>query len=189
MGTPSVGKTAVSQKVASKLNALHIDLAELVKKEKLTSGVDNKRKTLIADKAKLSKRVQQIIRQKGQDKDIIVDGHYASDIVPAEQITKVFVLRRHPEELKKLMAIRGFKGSKLWENLAAEILDVCLYDAIKAAGLNKVCEIDVTSKKTEEVANDIILILTNKKPCITGIVDWLGNLEQKKQLDNYLKAF
>jgi len=133
--------------------------------------------------------VQQIIRQKGQDQDIVIDGHYATDVVPAGNITKVFVLRRHPEELKKLMTIRGFKGQKLWENLAAEILDVCLYDTIKAAGFNKVCEIDVTGKKIEEVADDIVSILNQKKPCLAGMVDWIGKLEQEKRLDQFLREF
>jgi len=189
MGSPSVGKTSVSNQLASKLNALHIDLGELVTKEKLTSGVDKKRGTLIADRAKLSKRVQKIMRQHGQDQDIIVDGHYGTDVVPARNITRVLVLRRHPEELKKLMETRGFKGRKLWENLAAEILDVCLYDAIKAVGLDKVCEIDVTGKKTEEVVNDIVSILDAKKPCTVGVVDWLGKLEREKRLSEFLKEF
>jgi len=189
MGSPSVGKTAVSQRLASKLNAFHVDLAELVTKEKLTSGVDKKRGTLIADSAELSRRVQQIMREHGQDQDIIVDGHYATDIVPARNITRVFVLRRHPEELKKLMETRGFKGHKLWENLTAEILDVCLYDAIKAVGLKKVCEIDVTGKKIEEVVSDILSILDGKKPCTVGTVDWLGKLELEKRLDQFLKEF
>ena len=189
MGSPCVGKTAVSQQLASKLNALHIDLAELVTKEKLTSGVDKKRETLIADRAKLSKRVQQIIRQHRQDRDIIIDGHYATDIVPARNITKVFVLRRHPEELKKLIEKRGFKERKIWENLAAEILDVCLYDAIKATGFDKVCELDVTGKAIGEVVSDVISILNRKKPCMVGVVDWLGKLEQERRLDEFLKEF
>jgi len=164
-------------------------LAELVTKEKLTSGVDKKRGTLVANKAKLSRRVQQIMRQHGQGRDIIAEGHYATDTVPARNITRVFVLRRHPEELKRLMEIHGFEGRKLWENLAAEILDVCLYDAVKAVGFSKVCEIDVTSRKIEEVVSDIVSILDEKKPCTAGIVDWLGKLEREKRLDEFLKEF
>jgi len=189
MGSPCVGKTTVSQRLASKLNGLHIDLAELVIKEKLSSGVDKKRETLVADRAKLSKRVQQITRQHRQYRDIIIDGHYATDIVSAKKITKVFVLRRHPEDLKKLMEKRGFKERKIRENLAAEILDVCLYDAIKAVGFDKVCELDVTGKANGEVVSHIVAILDERKPCTVGVVDWLGKLEQEKSLDEFLKEF
>jgi adenylate kinase len=164
-------------------------LGELVTRERLASGVDKKRGTLIADRARLSKRVQQIMRQNRQDRDVIIDGHYATDIVPARNITRVFVLRRHPEKLKKLMEKRGFKKQKIWENLAAEILDVCLYDAIKAAGLDKVCELDVTGKTIGKIVDDIVSILDEKKPCVVGVVDWLGKLELEKRLDEFLKEF
>lgn len=189
MGTPCVGKTSVSSQLATELNALHIDLGELVTREKLSSGVDKTRGTLIADRAKLSRRVREIIKRQGMNRDIIVDGHYATDLVPANDVTKVFVLRRDPEELKNLMETRGFKGRKLWENLAAEVLDTCLYDAVKAVGLNKVCEIDVTSRKIEEIISDIVSILDEKKPCTVRIVDWLGKLEHENRLDEFLKEF
>lgn len=184
-----MGKTSVSNQLAVELNALHIDLGMLVKKEKLSSGVDKTRKTLIFDRAKLAKRVHQITAQQGQNRDVIIDGHYAADVVSKRKITKVFVLRRHPEELKKTMEARGFKDRKLWENLAAEILDVCLYDAMKGAGVNKVCEIDVTGRRIDEVVKEIISILNEKKLCVTGIVDWLGKLELEKRLDEFLKEF
>jgi adenylate kinase len=189
IGSPCVGKTTVSKQLANKLNALHIDLNELAIKEKLTVGTDNERDTLIADDAKLSRRVHQIIRQKGQVQNIIIDGHYATDVVPIEKITKVFVLRRNPKELEKLMRKRGYKGRKIGENLAAEILDICLDDALKSVSVGKVCEIDVTGKGTAEVANEVVSILNNSKPCTVGIVDWLGKLEQEKSLDAFLKEF
>jgi len=189
MGTPCVGKTWVSRQLASELNALHVDLGELVKGEKLSSGVDKKRGVLVADRAKLSRRVREIIEQVGKNRDVVVDGHYATDIVSSESVSKVFVLRRHPGELKQLMEQRGFGGRKLWENLAAEILDVCLSDAVNAVGFGKVCEVDVTGRKVEDVVDDILLVLKGKKPCISGVVDWLGRLEEEKQLDMYLKEF
>jgi len=189
MGTPCVGKTSVSSQLADKLNALHIDLGELVTKEKLSSGVDRTRGILIADRAKLSRRVREIIKSEGTNRDIIVDGHYAIDIVSSKKVTKAFVLRRDPEELKQLMEARGFRGRKLWENLAAEILDICLYDAVKAVGLNNVCEIDVTGRKIEEITSEIVSILEEKKPCMVGIVDWLGKLERQNRLDEFLKEF
>lgn len=189
MGTPCVGKTSVSSLLATELNALHVDLGELVKIEKLSSGVDKIRGTLIADQTKLSRRVREIIEHQGMNRDVVVDGHYATDIVPLEDVTKVFVLRRDPIELKHLMEKRGFRGRKLWENLAAEILDICLSDAVKAVGLGKVCEIDVSGRRTKEVVNDIISILDGKKQCTVGIVDWLGKLEVANRLGEFLKEF
>jgi len=101
----------------------------------------------------------------------------------------VFVLRRDPSELKAFMENRGFKERKLWENLAAEILDVCLWDAVSACGSDKVCEIDVSRKKIEEVVEDMILMLERRKKCRVGVVDWLGKLEGEGLLHEFLKPF
>jgi adenylate kinase len=189
MGTPGVGKTLISRHLAERINAMHIDLGELVKRERLTTGTDKGRKTLIVNKQKLSKRVQEIIKRQKKESSIIIDGHYATDVIPPRDVTKVFVLRRHPEELKQMMEKRGFKNRKLWENLAAEILDVCLYDAIKACGTDKVCEMEVTGKNAKKVVDEIISVMNGNKPCMIRIVDWLGQLEQEKRLDEFLKEF
>ena len=186
-GTPGVGKTTVSRSLASRLDAVYISLAELVERERLISGVDKVRGTLIADTDRVSKRMQEII--KSSECDIIVDGHYAVDVVPTKDVHIVFVLRRDPSELKNIMENRGFKERKLWENLAAEILDVCLWDAVSACGSDKVCEIDVSDRRIEETVEDIILMLEGRKKCRVGIVDWLGKLEGEGRLREFLKPF
>lgn len=186
-GTPGVGKTSISRLLASKLDAVYISLGELVERERLISGVDKARGTLIADTDRVSKRVQEII--KSSECDVIVDGHYAVDVVPAKDVHMVFVLRRDPSELKSVMENRGFKEKKLWENLAAEILDVCLWDAVSACDSEKVCEIDVSGKRIEEVVEDIILMLEGRKKYRVGIVDWLGKLEGEGRLHEFLKPF
>lgn len=187
MGTPGVGKTTVSRLLASKLDAVHVNLAELVERENLISGVDKARETLIADTSRVSKRIQEIIRE--SERDVIIDGHYAVDVVPAKNIYIVFVLRRDPDELKGFMEDRGFKERKLWENLAAEILDVCLWDAVSTCGSDKVCEIDASGKRVEDIVEDMISALEGRKKCRVGVVDWLGKLEAEGRLDDFLKTF
>lgn len=184
-GTPGVGKTAVSRRLATLLGALHVDLADLVKREKLTSGYDEPRQTLIADTDRLAKRLQQVVKH--HEGIVIVDGHYATSVVPRDQVTKVFVLRRHPRQLREQMEKRGFTGEKLWENLASEILDVCLYDAINDVGDEKVCEVDTTDKSVDETGDEILSLYNGKQRCTVGITDWLGKLEEEKILDEYLK--
>ena len=186
-GTPGVGKTIVSGLLTSRLHALHIDLGELVKREKLWSDMDKTRGTLIADMSRLSKRVQEMIEH--SERDIVLDGHYAVDVVPAKNVHIVFVLRREPEELQRSMEKRGFKGKKLKENLAAEVLDVCLYNAVKVCGVEKVCEIDVTGKKADEVVEEVVAVLEGKKAYAVGTVDWLGKLENEGRLEEFLEDF
>lgn len=186
-GTPGVGKTSVSRLLASRLCAVRIDLTEVVEKEELIVGVDKLRGSLIANMDIVSRRIQEIVRN--CQCDIIIDGHYAVNVVSAKANHLVFVLRRDPDELKKSMESRGYKGRKLWENLLAEVLDVCLWDAVKAYGIEKVCEIDVSGKEIDEVVRDVLLILEGKKEQRVGIVDWLGKLEDEDRLDELLKFF
>ena len=186
-GTPGVGKTTVSKLLAAKLGAVHLDVASLVRSEGITSGYDQRRETLIADTTKLAKRMQKVISE--TSKTVIVDGHFATDIVPEKQVTRVFVLRCHPEQLQRRMEERDFQGSKIKENLAAEILDVCLADAVANVGNEKVCEVDTTNQTVDTTVNHLLSILRGKRQCDIGIVDWLGRLESEGALGQYLQEF
>jgi adenylate kinase len=186
-GTPGVGKTTVAHKLASKLDAHYIGITELVKKQKLITGIDENRQTLVADTEKISKQLQQILTKTGGR--VIIEGHYAVDVVPKKDVNTVFVLRRDPRELKSALENRGYEEKKLWENLAAEILDVCLWDALSACGSDKVCEIDVSGKTVEAVVKEMLLVLEKREDCRHGIVDWLGKLENEGQLEEFLRNF
>jgi len=184
-GTPGVGKTSVSKQLAASLDGLHVDLGELVKRERLTSGYDRKRRTFVVDEIKLASRLRQILkRQRGI---VVVDGHYAAAVVARNQVERVFVLRRDPRQLRQMMEKRGFRGEKLGENLAAEVLDIILNEAIVNSGSGKICEIDTTDKTVDDAVDDILSILQSKKKCVVGVVDWIGKLEGEGVLDEYLR--
>jgi adenylate kinase len=185
-GTPCVGKTSVARLLASKLDALYVNLTELAVRENLISGKDEERDSIIIDENRMRHKIREIIGDCDQD-DIVIDGHYAVSVVPKKLVTYVFVLRRDPVELRKFMEQCGFSGRKLWENLASEILDVCLVDALNVHGKGKVCELDVTGKSVEEVISEILDVLGRHKECHVGIVDWLGKLESEGLLGEFLK--
>ncbi len=186
-GTPGVGKTTVSHKLASKLDAPYVGVTELVKKQQLITGIDENRQTYVADTEKVSKQLQQILAK--AEGRVIIEGHYAVDVVPNKDVNTVFVLRRDPRELKSALEQRRYEEKKLWENLAAEILDVCLWDALSTCGADKVCEIDVSGKTVEAVVEEMMLVLEKRKERRHGIVDWLGKLENEGQLEEFLKNF
>jgi adenylate kinase len=185
-GTPCVGKTTVAKQLTTKLDALYINLTQYAKTHGLTTGEDKKRQTTIINEKAMQQKLTETI-QATHKHDIIIDGHFAAAVVPKHLTTHVFVLRRNPIELRKLMEKRGFTGTKLWENLASEILDVCLVEALREQEKEKICELDVTGRTTENVANEIITVLDKRKKCPANSVDWLGMLEKKGLLDEYLK--
>ncbi|MBS7647925.1 MAG: adenylate kinase family protein [Candidatus Bathyarchaeia archaeon] len=184
-GTPCVGKTSVARLLAERLNASYVNLTDLAMRENLVLGRDEKRNTVIVDEQRMRKIIGRIVKN-SPEQAIVIDGHYAASVVPKKLTTHVFVLRRDPVELRRFMEKSGFSGSKLWENLAAEILDVCLIDALRVHG-EKVCEIDVSGKSVEDVVEEILEILNGSRQCYIGIVDWLGKLEREGILEEYLR--
>ena len=186
-GTPSVGKTTIAKQITAKMDAQYINLTEFAKKHSLIFGEDKKRKTTLIDEEKTRIKLVETINAI-EKTNIIVDGHYAAAVVPKPYVTRVFVLRRNPIELRRVMEKRGFSGPKLWENLASEVLDVCLVEALLEQEKERVCELDVTGRKAENVAHEIIAILDKRKKCPEGGVDWLGMLEKKDLIGEYLKV-
>lgn len=185
-GTPCVGKTSAARLLTVKLDALYVNLTDLAVRDNLVSGKDETRNTIIVDEPRMKRKIRSII-QKTDKKQIVIDGHYAVNVVPKELVTRVFVLRRDPVELRGLMEHCGFQGRKLFENLASEALDVCLFDALKAVGKSRVCELNVTGKSVEETVEQILFLLRHPGKCRVGVVDWLGKLEKEGLLDEYVK--
>ncbi len=185
-GTPCVGKTSVARLLTARLNALYVNLTELAMHENLLLGKDEERNSLIVDENRIRRKLRQTIK-KSEGKDVVIDGHYAVSVAPKNLVTHVFVLRRDPVELRKLMEHAGFSGRKLWENLSSEILDVCLIDALDVYEKEKVCELDVSGKSVEEVLSVILKVLEGAEKCGVGLVDWLGKLEGDGVLDKFLK--
>ena len=184
-GTPCIGKTTIAKQLAQKLGAEYINLTEFAKEQNVEFQEDKKRQTTIINEELMKQKLESTI-QTLNNSSVIIDGHYAAAVTPIEVVSKVFVLRRNPKELKIFMLKRGYSDNKLWENLAAEILDSCLIEALQNQQGN-VCEIDTTGKPAEEVSSEILKILADPKKCCFGVVDWLGMLEKEGLTERYLK--
>ena len=186
-GTPCIGKTTLARNLSGKLEALYLNLTELAQKYNLILNEDIERHTAVIDEKKMKAKIAKILEET-EKATVIIDGHYAAAVTPKDEVTLVFVLRRNPIELHSFMKKCGFNGQKLWENLASEILDICLVEALQEQGKERVCELDVTEKTIEEVTTDVLAILEGKKKCRAGGIDWLGMLEQEGKLGEYLKV-
>lgn len=184
-GTPGVGKTATAKALTSRLNASYIGINELVRDENLVAHLDEDRGTLVADMTRLVERVNELLDR--ADRDQVIDGHYAHDVVHVDRATHVFVLRRHPSELRTLLAKRGYREDKILENLNSEILDVCLIEALERHGVGRVDEIDTSSVTVEETVESMLSVINGGRELTVGKVDWLGQLEAAGRLEEYFR--
>ena len=185
-GTPCVGKTTLAKGLTEELNGEYVNLTELAESQGLILEKDQQRDTLVIDDAKMRRRLKKLI-EKSSNTSVIIDGHYAAAVTPKMLVTNVFVLRRNPEQLREFMIKRGYNQQKQSENLSAEILDVCLMEALQKQDKEKICELDCSDKTLAELLSQVKAVIEGKQQCSVGSVDWLGMLEFKGKTDQYLK--
>ena len=177
-GNPGVGKHTVAKIVAKKLDLKLIDINDvaikknaIIKKDKIGYVVD-------------LKKLSSLLRKELTRKCLVV-GHLAPYVLKKTDPTLVIALRRSPYELEKVYAMREYSEKKATNNISSEIIGVCLYDAVKRFGRNKVAEVDSTAKKAENVAKKIISISNGKSKRSTGKIDWLSLIVKNDDLQRF----
>jgi adenylate kinase len=176
-GVPGVGKTTVAELLADRMRGAYINLSDLAENKGLITGFDEIRGTSIVDLEGMKRRLARII-DTGSGA-MIFDGHYAPEVISREVDSMTFVLRRAPWKLKEELKARGYPDEKVRENVEAELLDVCLVEAIESLGAERVCEVDTTGRTPQGVVDEVMSTIRGSKPCRRGIVDWLGHPESK----------
>lgn len=155
-GTPGTGKSKVAR-ILRKRGFVVIGLNSEIRRRKLYSAYDRKRKTYVADMKKAEKFLRTELKSgKYKNKTIIIDSHI-SHLLPPNIIGFVVVLRCNPEVLEKRLGKRGWNAEKVRENAEAEIIGLIEYEARKKHG--KVFAVDSTKIKPEQIAEKIICIL------------------------------
>jgi adenylate kinase len=180
-GVPGVGKTTVAGALADRLECPVIGVSELAMKEDILLGRDHERETDVVNLQKLKERVGDTVSAtKGP---IIVEGHYAYDVVPIGLVSHAIVLRRAPWVLKEELRERDYSDKKIRENVEAELLDLPLVEAIEALGPERVCEVDTTGRTLDDTADGALGIVEGLLPCRRKLVDWLGSPEVQGLLE------
>ena len=173
-GTPGVGKTTVSSILVEKIGAYLVNINELVDEKHLYTGIDEERGYKIVDMDALFKEMDEIIKNVDDpDKHIIVEGHLSHLF---ENSDLAIVLRANPDVLHHRMETKGWKAAKIRENIEAEAIDICSYEAFEIHG-DKVNEIDTSNIPPEHVADLIIDVINGTKSFPVGNVDFLDYLK------------
>ena len=173
-GTPGVGKSILASKLSKKLDCQQVDISTLVKTKELYTRVDKKRRTLVADERRLTSAVSKIIHE-NKNRCLVISTHFLGGYLPTRQVKYCFVLRLHPEKLRERLALRRWSPSKIRENVEAELIGVCQFEAVALLGRKRVHEIDTTGKSSNRVLREVSNLVDGKKKDIgnAGVVDWL----------------
>jgi adenylate kinase len=188
-GTPGTGKTTISHLLAEKLGCHLVDINHLVEEKRIYTGLDPEKDFKIVDMEVLEGELFKIVgeenigvHKKNSSKDscinssktscIIIEGHL-SHYFPQADLVVVF--RTEPHTLEERLKKREWKESKIRENLEAEALDICTWEAYQIHG-TKVHEVETTNTTPEEAINIISEIINGKKSFPVGNIDFSGYL-------------
>jgi len=170
-GTPGVGKTTVAREVAKRLGVTYVNVAELAVNEGLVAGYDSERGAYVIDEEAVRAKLRELaLRGRA-----VVDTHVVS-AVPPELVEVAVVLRLDPRELERRLKARGYPPSKVLENVQAEILDACLIEAVEAFGEERTFEVDASGKSVDEVVEEVLKIMRERRGGKPGSVNWLERL-------------
>lgn len=129
-GTPATGKTTIAKRIAKKQKATYIDVNLVIKQYKLVDEYDKKLKTNIVDVNKLNKVLIKIIKDYQKKKQSIIIDSHLSHYLPKKYVNLCIVTKCSLKKLQRRLKKRKYPQSKIRENMDAEILDVCLLEAI-----------------------------------------------------------
>ena len=175
-GTPGTGKTTVSDILKEQLKIELVEINKLVEDEKLFTGYDEEWGYKIVDIPFLCQALNDMISK--SEEDLLIEGHLSHFCDGADVVV---VLRAAPNILRKRLQSKGFKESKIRENITAEALDICAYEAFQNYQ-NKAHEIDTSLKTPQEVADMIEQILMGKKSYPVGEVDFSNYFYSKDKI-------
>lgn len=128
-GTTGTGKTTIAKRLAKKKNYQYIDLNKLLIKKRLYSGYDKKLKTYIIEPSKAVKLMVNLIKA-SKEKGLVIDSHLAH-FLPMKYADLCIITKTSLKKLKKRLEKRKYPKEKIKENMEAEILDVCLVEALE----------------------------------------------------------
>ena len=141
-GPPGTAKTSFAKELAKKKRAGYVDVSKIVREKKFYSKYDRSLRSYVADVDKVVNHLKKLI--KTSKNDLVIDSHLSHHL-PAKYADICYVMKCDLRKLKKRLINRGYSEKKVRENLDAEILQVCLLEAL----LNKhKVKVVGTSKKS-----------------------------------------
>ena len=161
-GTPCTGKTTI----ASKLNGHVIKVNELAISHNFIEGIDENKGYKIINIDKLSKHIYEMIQD--SDELLIFEGHVTHLCRGAD---KVIVLRVRPDILQERLKSRNYSQSKINENLEAEALGVCSFEAYEEYG-DDVVELDLSDMSLDEAVGLVDKAIRGEVASPVGSVDF-----------------
>lgn len=169
-GTPGVGKTKTTLRLAEKTNMKYVNINDIVKEHKCHEGLDKEFDSLILDEDKLLDALDPIIKNQQNDptnNGIVLDYH-SIDFFHEDWMDLIIVLRSNTEILYDRLQQRGYNSKKISENMECEIMQVVLDETKQAfggassddSGNNGIVIVELMSNTIDDLESNVNRIIT-----------------------------
>ncbi|KAK2377521.1 adenylate kinase isoenzyme protein [Trifolium repens] len=156
-GTPGTGKTTMSTALAEATQLNHINIGDLVRDKNLHDGWDDELDSYILNEDLVCDELEDVMEEGGN----IVDYH-GCDFFPERWFDCVVVLQTDNSILYDRLISRGYRDSKLSNNVECEIFQVLLEEAKESYAEDKV--VALKSNNIEDINRNI-----------ATLTDWIRN--------------
>ncbi|NIN69795.1 MAG: dephospho-CoA kinase [Anaerolineae bacterium] len=156
-GTPGTGKSTVAALLGG-LGYPICDLNRLAQERGALKAYDERRETWAVDVNKLARALP-------PDRPLVLVGHFSHLLA----VDLAIVLRCHPETLRERLEARGWKQTKVQENVEAEALGVI---AQEASAEVETIEIDATTASPDGIAREVADLLEGGSREPYRHIDW-----------------
>ena len=161
-GTPGTGKSMIGEELARRGHTV-VHLTSTV--GPYVTGEDEERDVQVID---VDRWADEFVPVNG-----FVEGHMAHYLA----CDRIVVLRCRPDELKKRLAQRKYRVSKIKENAEAEALDALLIETVEDYDQDQIFELDTTGRDAVYCADRIEGFFNGDVPADYGHIDWSEFLE------------
>ncbi|DAC61456.1 MAG TPA: kinase [Candidatus Poseidoniales archaeon] len=161
-GSPAVGKTTVSQLLASQGWEV-LTVSELAKQFECQGEFDESMDSLEIDVHKLSEEYCP-----DGDNDIIIDGHLSHFL----DVDAIIILRCQPDKLRDRLDARGYAEAKVNANVEWELISGTWAEILEFEINQPILELDVTNDSPSD--------------SISKIIDWIDSgfeVSQQEKID------
>lgn len=156
-GTPGVGKTTLSNRIAQKVGIAHIDITEFIRNNNLAESTDDALNTLLFDEKVVKKKLKQHLEKL---ESFIIDTHSPS-VAASICFDHIFHIICDTKTIGKRLDDRGYSEEKISINLECELFNVVgeELDEIFGENIYVINSSDVVDERTNLVFDDVFKIL------------------------------
>lgn len=147
-GSPGTGKTTITKYLSNEYEI--IELSQFILENGLYLGYDWKKDSIIIDNEALQLELMKLPRERST----IIEGH-AIDLIPRTMVTYCIILRLNPGVMRQRLSDRGYSENKIEENIEAEIMEICYWDAVDAFGEERVKMLDTTNISIDTLVTEV----------------------------------